>query len=82
MIPGWQDYVFALGSVGLAGTLIPTLLNSDASVPRWTSVPTAFVLYVFSATYLSMSFFFSAIVTVVTAVVWTLIALYRVPEGN
>jgi hypothetical protein len=48
--------------------------NSDAVVPRTTSVPTAVVLAIFAATYVTMGFLLSAVVAGLTALVWAGIA--------
>jgi hypothetical protein len=72
-----QDLVFAVGSLVLFLTLIPTLVNSDSVVPRTTSVPTALVLGVFSLTYFSMSFYYSAVVSLLTFLAWVGISIKR-----
>lgn len=75
----WQDTVLAVGSVGLLLTLLPTLADENAEVPRTTSIPTAMVLYLFAGTYSTMGFWASAGVSFLTASVWAAIAVKRAP---
>lgn len=75
----WQDYVLAGGQFAFAATLIPTIINPIAVVPLWTSVPTAFLLFVFTYTYLTMGMKRAAISCFVAAVAWTLVVILRHP---
>ena len=73
----WQDLVitFAQGALGL--TLLPTLLDEDASVPRYTSVPMAFFLYIIGAAFVTLELWFSAGTTAFVASMWVLVVLIR-----
>lgn len=75
----WQDIIIAVGNVALAGVLLPTVADSAAAVPRWTSVPTAAVLYTFAATFATMGLTLSAIAALLSAILWSAIALWRAP---
>lgn len=73
----WQDIGFTIGQGLLGLVIIPTLIDSERSVSRWTSVPTAVVLYSFCFLYFTLGFHFSLIVTLFTAMMWSGIALWR-----
>lgn len=75
----WQDIGFTVGQAIMALTLAPTIWDSDSAVPRWTSVPTATVLFAFVALYGSLGFWLSAAVSAATAAAWTGVAVWRAP---
>lgn len=70
----WQDYVIAVGAIGLALALIPSI-RADQKPSVFTSAPTAFVLFVFSASYASLDLWFAACTQFVGAALWTVLAL-------
>jgi len=76
----WQDIVFTLGGFIFALLLIPTLIDSEAQVPRLTSIPTALILVIFSLTYFSLGFYYSTITNLMTAGCWAGISIWRSPE--
>lgn len=75
----WQDLGFTLGSIVFVITLLPTLRERDSVVPRSTSVPTAAVLFWFVFLYLTMGFWYSAVISAATGSTWLGIALWRAP---
>lgn len=76
------DPLLMVGGFVFAVTLLPTLRNPDSAVPSTTSVPTAAVLSLFAATYLSLSLPMAALSTALSAVLWTVIAVTRRPEAD
>ncbi|WP_129114748.1 hypothetical protein [Halegenticoccus tardaugens] len=75
----WQDFVFLAGSAFSIVVLAPTLRNSMAKVPLGTSLPSCLVGLVYGATFLSMGMTFSAVGSILTGVLWALIAAFRTP---
>lgn len=75
----WQDYVFAVGGIFLAAVLIPTVRNKTAQIPLTTSASTAAALWVYSYTFYTLELFLSAAATLVSAALWTFIAVKRRP---
>ena len=75
----WQGLVFAVGSLLFASGLVAMVWASykarGRTVPLLTSVPTAAVLWVYVGTYLTMgsSFFYAAVTTTATAMMWTIL---------
>lgn len=72
-----EDKLLTAGTLVLNLTLLPTLLDRDSKVSRWTSVPTAIILLVFSITYLSLDLVFTSIAVALGSMIWSLIAVYR-----
>ncbi|WP_254536089.1 hypothetical protein [Halomarina litorea] len=76
----WQDAVFLAGSVFSLAVLVPTLRDSMASVPLGTTLPSATIGVVYGATFLSLGMPFSAVGSLLTGVMWSLIAFLRSPH--
>lgn len=72
-----EDQILGVGTLVLNLTLLPTLLDKNSKVSRLTSIPTAIILLVFTATYLSMDLLFSAFAVFAGGIMWGLIAAYR-----
>ena len=77
----WQDLVILAGSIFSIVVLTPTLTDSTASVPLETSLPSLAVGFVYGVTYLTMGMTFSAVGSILTGVIWGLIALLRSPTS-
>lgn len=75
----WQDVVFLVGSVCSLMVLLPTLRNPMANVPLGTSLPSAVLGGVYGAAFLSMGMTLSASGSLLTGVIWSLIASLRSP---
>lgn len=80
MIPVWQDVVFFVGGFLLAVVLYPVLRDEESAVPRWTSIPTAAVLYAFAGTYYTLGLYLAMSMNAFSALMWTAIALWRHPN--
>lgn len=75
----WQDLVFMVGTFALALMLLPTLLDTDAAVPRTTSLPTAVVVSAFVVAFASMGMWLAAAGNVLSVLFWLVIAAKRAP---
>ncbi len=74
--------MFLVGNIMLAAVLIPTLRDADAAIPMWTSLPTAAVLYLYGVTFLTLELYLSGASVFATAIIWTMIALFRNEQEN
>lgn len=75
--PGWQDWVFTVGSAFFTVSLVPSLVDSSYRLSLWTSAPTALFLFVFAATKWNLRLRFAAVSETVTASMWVLMAVFR-----
>ena len=73
----WQDVVFAAGSVFFAISLLPTVFDRTAAVPRITSIPTAGTLVGFAVAQWSLGCRWAPCFELLTAAVWAWIAWRR-----
>lgn len=82
----WQDTVILAGSIVAIVSLLPTLFDEDATVPKSTSVPTLAVLSAQSVAFYTMGLLGSAAGAGAGLVVWALIAYFKAsdpsPVGN
>ncbi|RZH68814.1 hypothetical protein [Natrinema altunense] len=77
----WQDFVFMLGSGLSIVFLAPTLRDSNARVPLGTSLPSMGIGFVYSLTFVTLGMTFSAAGAFAAGSMWSLIALFRSPQG-
>lgn len=78
----WQDAVLTTGSVVFLLALFPSLRNEKAKPAMLTSVLTGWVLLVYAVVYASLSLWFSVITTVVTAILWFILAMQKYKQGK
>lgn len=78
----WQDAVFLAGSIFSILVLTPTLRDSVATVPMGTSIPSAGLGVVYGATFFTMGMTFSASGSLLTGILWALIAALRSPQQS
>lgn len=76
----WQDAIFLCGSVFSLVVLVPTLRDSMANVPLGTSLPSATLGVVYGATFFSLGMTMSAVGSLLTGLMWSLIAAVRSPH--
>ncbi|WP_254544432.1 hypothetical protein [Halomarina pelagica] len=76
----WQDLIFLAGSVFSLFVLVPTLRDSMANVPLGTSAPSATIGVIYGLTFLSLGMTLSAAGSLLTGVMWSLIAALRSPH--
>ncbi|WP_240147422.1 MULTISPECIES: hypothetical protein [Halorussus] len=76
----WQDLVFLAGSVFSLVVLVPTLRDSMANVPLGTALPSATIGFVYGTAFLTLGMTMSALGSVLTGVMWSLIAAVRSPH--
>ncbi|PCR91882.1 hypothetical protein [Natrinema ejinorense] len=77
----WQDFVFMVGSGLSIVFLAPTLRDSSARVPLGTSLPSMGIGFVYGLTFFTLGMRFSAAGAVAAGTMWSLIALFRSPQG-
>ncbi|ELY65741.1 hypothetical protein [Natrinema versiforme] len=77
----WQDFVFMLGSGLSIVFLAPTLRDSSARVPLGTSLPSMGIGFVYSVTFFTLGMTFSAAGAFAAGSMWSMIALFRSPQG-
>ncbi len=77
----WQDLVFMLGSSLSIVFLAPTLRDSSARVPLGTSLPSMGIGFVYATTFFTLEMSFSAAGALAAGTMWSLIALFRSPQG-
>jgi hypothetical protein len=78
----WQDIVILVGSIVAIASLVPTLLDEDASIPLSTSVPTLAVLSTQGVAFYTLGLLGSALGAGAGFCVWSLIAYYKTPEDS
>lgn len=76
----WQDAVFLVGSVLSMFVLVPTLRNPMANVPLGTSLPSALLGIVYGTAFLTLGMTLSAVGSLLTGLLWSLIASRRSPH--
>ncbi|WP_458189584.1 hypothetical protein [Haladaptatus sp. NG-WS-4] len=76
----WQDIVFLAGSVFSLLVLVPTLRDSMAHIPLGTSLPSATIGIIYGTAFLSLDMSLSATGSLLTGVMWSLIAVLRSPS--
>ncbi|WP_049911841.1 hypothetical protein [Natrinema limicola] len=77
----WQDLVFMIGSSLSIVFLAPTLRDSSARVPLGTSLPSMGIGLVYATTFFTLGMSFSAVGALAAGTMWSLIALFRSPQG-
>ena len=77
----WQDLVFMLGSGLSIVFLAPTLRDASARVPLGTSLPSMGIGFVYATTFFTLGMTFSAMGAFAAGSMWSLIALFRSPQG-
>ncbi|WP_250137736.1 hypothetical protein [Halorientalis salina] len=76
----WQDLIFLGGSVFSLIVLLPTLKDRMANVPLGTSLPSATIGIIYGTTFLSLGMTMSAVGSLLTGVMWSVIAFLRSPH--
>jgi hypothetical protein len=78
----WQDWVFLIGGFVGGAILWPGILDPEASWPRVSSVPTAFLLGAYAVSFYTLGLHLSALGSVFTCVTWAVIAAFKAPDGK
>ncbi|MFB6165621.1 MAG: hypothetical protein ABEJ31_10725 [Haloarculaceae archaeon] len=76
----WQDLIFLAGSVFSLVVLVPTLRDHMANVPLGTSLPSATIGVVYGTTFFTLGMTMSAVGSLATGLMWSLIAFLRSPH--
>jgi hypothetical protein len=72
----WQDTVITVGNAIFAFSLLPSI-RSKEKPHLYTSMPTAIVLYIFAATFLTLDLIYASVVTLISALLWTLLVVQK-----
>ncbi len=75
----WQDYLMLLGTLLIAVTLVPTLLEPEAAVPRTTSIPAALAVALFIIGTAGLDLWLTAAANALSCLFWILVIVYRAP---
>lgn len=73
----WQDVALSVCSFVFAVSLMPILINPNARVPLWTSVPTCLALNVTTLAQVSLGLVVAPILTWLMACAWCWISFNR-----
>ena len=73
----WQDWIIAAVQVVLALSLLPSIFHDEHKPTVTTSCTTAAGLYVLTLVYATLAFWFSALMSAIIAVQWTILAFQR-----
>jgi len=65
----WQDAVLTTGNMMFFIFLLPTVFAVEKP-SIWTSIPTSMVLFIFTYTFFTLSFRYSALATFSAAITW------------
>ncbi len=76
----WQDFVFLAGSIFSLLVLVPAIRDSTASIPLGTSLPSASIGIIYGTTFFSLGMTMSAAGSLLTGVMWSVIATLRSPH--
>lgn len=73
----WQEWIFSAGNVVFLVTLLPTMANRKAYVPRWTSAPIAGMLALYTLAFVSYGMVLASTFCVGTVGAWAFVFRYR-----
>lgn len=77
------EVLLAAGGFVLNLLILPTIIDSDAAVPRTQSVLSAVILLLcFAVPYVWIGFYWSAFANTIGVILWTLVAIYRSPDHH
>lgn len=76
----WQDLILTIGSIIFTLALIPSVMSKDKPALS-SSLLTGAVLLVFAGVYASLALWFSMVTTVITGLVWLLLAYQKFSRG-
>lgn len=78
----WQDIVLTLTSVAFCVSLMPQAIQGfrekRGPITLQTSIPTFIGLYITSAVYFSLSFYFATVTCFITGTIWLILFIQRV----
>ena len=72
----WQDVVIGVGQWALSAALLPSLFSADKPALS-SSLLTGSILLVFSAVFLTLDLWASALALCVTSVIWLVLAIQK-----
>lgn len=75
-----QSAVFTFGAFALTANLLPTMVDKEREVVRWTTIPTAIVIFGFSVSFFTNGLYLSASGNFINFLAWTFLAVFRGPS--
>jgi len=72
----WQDIILSIGSLFFIAGLLPSVLSQNKPAVT-TSITNALVLLTFTITYATLSLWFAAVTTAITAGLWAVLAFQK-----
>ncbi len=75
----WQDWVLAIGQIFFLLALLPSVFSSDKP-SKYSSAPTAMVLYLFSYTFYTLGLTWGAITSFLVGVIWTVLFFQKLKQ--
>ncbi|SDQ60118.1 hypothetical protein [Halopelagius longus] len=76
----WQDLIFLAGSIFSLFVLVPALRDATTNIPLGTSLPSATIGIVYGTTFFSLGMTMSAAGSILTGLMWSIIAILRSPH--
>lgn len=77
------EVLFAVGGFGFNLLVLPTLLDSNAGIPRTQSILSAVVLlFFFAIPYYWIGFYWSSLANAIGVLLWSIVAIYRSPDSS
>lgn len=76
----WQDLIFLGGSVFSLFVLVPALRDATTNIPLGTSLPSATIGLVYGTTFFTLGMTMSAAGSILTGLMWSVIAILRSPH--
>jgi len=71
------EAVLFFGGMLLNVFILPSLIDKDAAVPKWQSLPSALALIIIAVGYGSLGLFWPMASVLFGAVLWILVAIFR-----
>lgn len=73
----WQDWAISGVQFMLVLSLLPTVFHPTQKPTLSSAILTASSLYIFTAVYFTLQFWFSVLMAATLAVLWTILAIQR-----
>jgi hypothetical protein len=77
----WQDFAITAGTITFIFALIPSIYSNNKPAMA-TSLMTGSVLTVFTIVYITLSLWFSAVTTAITALLWFVLSAQMFLKGK
>ncbi len=75
----WQDWVLAIGQIFFFLALLPSVFSNDKP-SKYSSAPTALVLFLFSYTFYTLDLAWGASTSFLVGVIWTVLFFQKLRQ--